>query len=261
MSIRFLLLLLAELFILSTSVAQAKYLSENYWVEKYGKEHGLPEDVVIEVMQDRKGYLWMITPYHLVRYDGYEFKVFYPLKEFPGLNIHFGIGLQEDAQGKIWIPTRNTGLLCFDPQSQKFSRFFNNENLDLAHHTFNDLIEDKNANIWAARYDGLYRYSRTKTKNAFQSLNPYCPTKLMKAIDNVIAYNPALLGFTKVQNSELRSDTIEIKKTSRILLICMGEIEEELLDYGWIENMNGKAIWKFENSKTFFFPRGRQQAL
>src|SRR5664279_3920478 len=56
--------------------AQSGYFSEGYWIENFRKEQGLPENIIEDIMQDRKGYIWLTTPFYLVRYDGYEFKVY-----------------------------------------------------------------------------------------------------------------------------------------------------------------------------------------
>ena len=92
-AILYLLMLCSSILIGKNSLAQTKYLADNFWIENYSKKDGLPEGIVIDIMQDRKGYMWMTTPYNLVRFDGYEFKTFSPRKDFPNLYIHFFSGL------------------------------------------------------------------------------------------------------------------------------------------------------------------------
>ncbi|MBK9015458.1 MAG: hypothetical protein IPM82_16120 [Saprospiraceae bacterium] len=56
------------------SFAQNTFLSGNLLVEHFALEEGLPENLVTNVLQDRKGFLWMTSAFSLMRYDGYSFK-------------------------------------------------------------------------------------------------------------------------------------------------------------------------------------------
>lgn len=68
----------------------------------YAGEQGLPSNIVTEVLQDQKGYLWLATGNGLCRYDGYSFT-----------NLHAGAGLaeanvlfiEEDRRGRLWFVT------------------------------------------------------------------------------------------------------------------------------------------------------------
>ncbi len=124
---RYLVMTCCALLLGYPDLAQSKYLSDNYWIENYTKEQGLPEDIIIDITQDRKGYMWMTTPYSLVRFDGYEFKIFNPREQFPDLYIHFYPGLIEDFEGLIWIASQEMGLFCFNPHTKKFRRFFSGD--------------------------------------------------------------------------------------------------------------------------------------
>ena len=50
--------------------------SEQIAFEKYGVEEGLPEPWITSVIQDDKGFIWLSTQNGLVKYDGYDFKVY-----------------------------------------------------------------------------------------------------------------------------------------------------------------------------------------
>ena len=47
---------------------------QEYTVQDYTMEQGLPADVVYEITQDRDGYIWLTTANGLCRYDGFVFK-------------------------------------------------------------------------------------------------------------------------------------------------------------------------------------------
>ncbi len=68
----------------------------------YAGEQGLPSNIVTEVLQDSRGYLWLATGNGLCRYDGYAFT-----------NLHAGAGqsdanvlfIEEDRRGRLWFVT------------------------------------------------------------------------------------------------------------------------------------------------------------
>src|SRR6478672_1658966 len=72
-------------------------------------ENGLPENFAICSLQDHFGYIWIGTQNGLVRYDGYQVKV-YKLET-------------EDKKGNIWVGTFLQGLFLFNRLTDKFTLF------------------------------------------------------------------------------------------------------------------------------------------
>ncbi|GAB4025927.1 two-component regulator propeller domain-containing protein [Spirosoma gilvum] len=72
---------------------------------------GLSQSTVWEIVQDRKGFIWMATSDGLNRYDGYTFKLF---RHQPGqpesLPINNIAALYADRHNTIWVGPRNNGL-------------------------------------------------------------------------------------------------------------------------------------------------------
>lgn len=75
----------------------------------YNLEHGLPSPETYDVRQDREGNIWIATDRGVVRYNGYEFRIF---TERDGLPDHVIFNLEEDPQGRIWFVSYN-GLLSY----------------------------------------------------------------------------------------------------------------------------------------------------
>lgn len=61
-------------------------------------EQGLPSMSVYDILQDKKGYMWMATEKGLYRYDGIFFK-YYHGKSLRGTALSY---LQEDKYGRVW---------------------------------------------------------------------------------------------------------------------------------------------------------------
>ena len=68
--------------------------------KRYSTEDGLPHNVGFDLMQDRKGFMWIGTDNGLVRFDGVQFKT-YSIQD--GLTSPYIITLSEDKDGTIWI--------------------------------------------------------------------------------------------------------------------------------------------------------------
>ena len=124
--------------------------------EKYSVAEGLPEEWVITPLQDDKGFIWFATQNGLVKYDGYQFKVYkqaldktdttgFQLKQLLG-------GLLKAKNGKIWIADirGQGGISSFDPVTEKFRNFYP---VDKGNNFLS--FEDEAGNIWFRNQSGL----------------------------------------------------------------------------------------------------------
>ena len=73
--------------------------------QQYRQDHidalnGLPSDHIYHVIKDRNGYLWINTNKGIVKYNGYDFKLFNLSDGLPSEDIW---ELKEDRQGRIWL--------------------------------------------------------------------------------------------------------------------------------------------------------------
>lgn len=86
-------------------------------------DDGLPQGLVWAIVQDRQGFLWFATKDGLVRYDGYEFRVF---RNVPGDSTSLAdnhiTALHEDRAGFLWVGTERDGLHRYDPATGRFAR-------------------------------------------------------------------------------------------------------------------------------------------
>ncbi len=86
-------------------------------------EDGLPNPSVLDIMQDRQGFMWFGTLSGIVRYDGHEMKVYYPAGEhrdsLPERDIP---KFYQDKTGNIWVTFRyqKAKLFRYDISSDSF---------------------------------------------------------------------------------------------------------------------------------------------
>ncbi|MSU64298.1 MAG: hypothetical protein EXS31_18235 [Pedosphaera sp.] len=108
---RLALLILAWLILLPVHGAQQRAVDE-YLIDSWETEQGLPENSATAMVQTPDGYLWFGTFNGLVRFDGVTFTVFDPANtpELPAAGI---VNLHLDASGRLWVSTLQ-GLVVRD---------------------------------------------------------------------------------------------------------------------------------------------------
>ena len=140
---------------------------KDYFFESITINNGLPHNTVYRVMQDKKGFIWMGTQRGLVRYDGYECRLFGQTQPnsqgFLGKSVH---ALYEDKKGNLWVGT-HTGDLCMRyAKTGKFQYLTDTTTFKaLIGKRIQTIFEDNDGKIWIGTLDdGLIIYDpKTKT--------------------------------------------------------------------------------------------------
>jgi signal transduction histidine kinase/ligand-binding sensor domain-containing protein len=130
-------------------------------------EHGLSQNSIYSIIQDKKGFLWFGTHLGLCRYNGYDFDIYRRIAadinslSSNSIQIHY-----EDNQGISWIGT-NYGLNKFIPDQEKFIHFLykKEDPNSLSDNNVTAIVEDKSGNLWIGTSFGLNKFD--KKKNIF----------------------------------------------------------------------------------------------
>ncbi|MFP5285951.1 MAG: two-component regulator propeller domain-containing protein, partial [Thermoanaerobaculia bacterium] len=85
--------------------------AEQLAVRSYGIEDGLAGDSITDIVQDRRGYLWIATTDGVSRFDGSRFTTYGIAQGLPHARVH---ALLEGRDGTWWIATHG-GLARFLP--------------------------------------------------------------------------------------------------------------------------------------------------
>jgi diguanylate cyclase (GGDEF)-like protein len=123
--------------------------------DRLSLEQGLSQSAVMDVLQDRRGYIWLATEDGLNRYDSTGFKVYkHDASDASSLPDSFVWDVEEDSAGVIWIATRS-GLASWDPTTDRIVR---QESIGGRH--IRALRHSKKDNVlWIATRDsGLLRF-------------------------------------------------------------------------------------------------------
>ena len=103
-----------------SSVSASQIIEPRF--ENISIKDGLPENSAISIVQDHLGFMWFGTQNGLVRYDGYNMKVYsYIPNDSLSLSESRVSALYEDKSGTLWVGTLG-GLNRFDRVTEKFKR-------------------------------------------------------------------------------------------------------------------------------------------
>ena len=76
----------------------------------YNTENGLPTNELYNGIQSKDGYIFITSNVGLIRYDGYEFKIFDAKDGLTDADI---IYCNEDSLGRIWVGPINSDLYFY----------------------------------------------------------------------------------------------------------------------------------------------------
>lgn len=143
--------------------------------------HGLADNTVSAILQDRKGFMWFGTDKGLNRYDGKNFELFvHNPKDTNSLSENYISALFEDRQGRIWIGTHNNGITIYNPVTQHFKRYEHNANKpeSINNGYVAQIYEDSKGRFWICLYGGgldmFDEKTQTFTHHMWKENDSYC---------------------------------------------------------------------------------------
>lgn len=85
--------------------------------DRIGREEGLSQSVVNDIIRDRQGFIWIATSSGLNRFDGYRMKVYRSDQDDPYSLSDGDINhIFEDSKGRIWLGSNSGTLEYLDAQ-------------------------------------------------------------------------------------------------------------------------------------------------
>lgn len=146
--------------------------------EHFSVEHGLSQNNITCILQDKHGYLWIGTHDGLNKYDGYRFTIYrHDPDDSLSISSNWITALFEDRAGVLWISTKGGGLNKFDREKEKIIRYkyTRNNPTGLSAITLEQIAEyqyGENRVLWIGTYNGL-----NKLDIATQKFSHYPHTK------------------------------------------------------------------------------------
>lgn len=124
---------------------------QNYAVKNYLVEEGLPHNVINQIIQDKKGFIWLATYNGISKYDGYSFKNY---KSKPSDKVFMKKNridrIVEDKIGRIWIKSNSTqsNAYCFNPETESFWSTDLIKNSSIKNFTLSKIVSQKSGYVW-----------------------------------------------------------------------------------------------------------------
>ena len=132
--------------------------------DRLSLDDGLPHLVVLSMLQDQRGFLWIATQGGVVRLDGFgeghQATVYRHDRTDPGsLSDSWVWKMIEDRRARLWLATSH-GLNRFDPETESFRSFLHDpkEETSLPSQRVWTVYEDPDESIWVGTDGGLARF-------------------------------------------------------------------------------------------------------
>jgi ligand-binding sensor domain-containing protein/serine phosphatase RsbU (regulator of sigma subunit) len=131
--------------------------------DNYTIKNGLPSNVIMDILQDSKGYMWFATQNGISRFDGFNFKNFSIEDGLPSIYTYC---LFEDSKGNIWVGTDDAGIARYN--GSEFT-IYNAENGLVGNNEIEEFLEDHMGNIWVrTRAEGVSKINNNTITNYTQ---------------------------------------------------------------------------------------------
>ncbi|MBV5315634.1 MAG: response regulator [Prolixibacteraceae bacterium] len=169
-------LLLAFLFCFAPLKSPATVVVNNLNFDFYSQEHGLSNNQIHCILQDKQGWMWIGTSQGVCRFDGYKFTVFKnDTEDSASLKGNLVRAIFEDSKGQLWIGTENGGLNKFNREKENFQHlFYAGESAVLKDASVTAIHEDASGVLWVGTETKLYRIENenklTEVKPSTQSV-------------------------------------------------------------------------------------------
>lgn len=123
------------------------YAEPSCHIRHYSTEDGIPQYNIMDMLQDKKGFLWLATWDGLSKFDGYKFKNYkakldnkYFMRSNRIENLH------ADKYGRIWFKSYDGDTHCFDPATEEFWGIQSLENM--AQNKITSITIQPSGRIW-----------------------------------------------------------------------------------------------------------------
>ncbi|WP_299519796.1 two-component regulator propeller domain-containing protein [Winogradskyella sp.] len=131
-------------------MAEKKYLFKNITTED-----GLSNNIIYDIIQDDKGYIWIATDNGLNKYNGYWSEPFYNIaSDTTSLTSNVVRSLAQDSFGNLWVGTKE-GLLKYNSEDGSFISFRSEMTSNFDNIEVMEIEIDTDNNLWLSTQGDL----------------------------------------------------------------------------------------------------------
>ena len=200
----------ALLFILTVLGSSLAYGQDNIYFKRLGIEQGLSLTAVMNIAEDKYGFVWIATQQGLNLYDGYGFKIFLPEEGKNSILSGHIFCIVPDDSGNIWIGT-DIGLSKYDRIKNKFTNYthIKDNPKSIAGGRVTALCHDSKERLWIGSENGI---SSLDKKNGKFTNYPYLvfknkkvnitqPSQIIENPDGDLYFSTPFDGFFRMNKS------------------------------------------------------------
>jgi len=235
--------LVASLFALMMRAAEWSPAADDYIVQVWDTDSGLPHTTVTSIAQTPDGYLWVGTLHGgLARFDGTRFVNFDPgnTPELKSIEIH---KLLVDPQGTLWIANVEGGLI-----SERGGRFhFEYWNNDTPRAWVEEILSGGPERMdFASRPGMIFQRTESAGSTRWQTLTP--PNAHPVAMPCELANGTIWYRLSNGQLAQLRgTNAVALGPLPGLKPTVVNALVKDVLGRLWIGTENGLAVWNGTN--------------
>ncbi len=124
----------------------------------YTLRSGLPADLILDITQDKKGYIWLATQNGVARFDGYDFRIFTMDDGLPDNYINC---LFTGSKGCLWLGTQDGGISKYN--GSEFLTY--NVDSGLVSNSIQQIFEGPEKQIWILTHEGVSKLGKKRIIN------------------------------------------------------------------------------------------------
>lgn len=143
--------------------------AQQYTIKKLGLEKKLSNNYIIDIAEDKNGYIWLATEDGLNKLEGGVFSPFYKKDKGKSLNLtgnELNCLLDDPQKPILWIGTQRAGLNAFNYQTNEQIIFQHDPNdpHSIATNDVTDLAIAADGNLWITTYWRGIKYLNKETR-------------------------------------------------------------------------------------------------
>lgn len=215
-----------------------------YNIEHWTTEEGLPTNSLLHIHQSKSGYVWISSYSGLIRFNGHEFKVFNNVNT-PSLVSNVIRNISEDSKGVIWLTTQGNGLVALnDGEVKAYGEDHQLRNL------YRGLLVDNKDRIWAASTEMGWFYLEDETIHTIEyssSLKNIEVRAIAQSKSGAIWFATLGEGLFKYENGILESYKVE----DGLIDNWVYSLFVDEMDNLWVGTSSGLCYY---DGKNFYHP-------
>ncbi len=229
----------------------------------YDTEDGLSSSFINQILQDKRGYIWIATEYGLNKFDGVHFtNYFHDIENKYSLKNNYVRSLFEDSDGNLFVGCYN-GLMRYNYDSNHLEEVpMHRNNLIQAPH-ITQIYQLKNGKVWVITAgQGIFVYD-TKTKEAYslddlmEQIQVYFLNAIYEDSKGIIWLGSEYNGIIKVDPELMTIETYRYPQIPENSITCLTEtIDGEILI-----GMQKHGVARFDSESQQFIQVSTRNSL